>query len=79
MNNTTTKHTEDKTMRNETKRDIKATIIMLIYISAGVISGYFLEKHNTGPDGVGAICGFILGICGLGLLQSIWNLIRLEI
>jgi len=64
-------------MNNETKKDIKATIIMLIYIAVGIISGYFLEKQTTDTSGVGAICGFVIGICVLGLLHSIWSLIRL--
>jgi hypothetical protein len=70
---------KSKTMNNETKKDIKATIIMLIYIAVGIISGYFLEKQNTDISGVLAICGFVIGICVLGLLHSIWSLIRLEI
>lgn len=58
------------------KGDIKATIMMLIYISVGILGGYFLNKYNPiiGVDSY--VYGFILGVCLLVLLQCVWNLIR---
>ena len=61
------------------KGDIKATLIMGIYISVGIISGYYFPQYVPDKHGAGAILGFILGILGLGLLQSIWGLIRLHV
>jgi uncharacterized membrane protein YeaQ/YmgE (transglycosylase-associated protein family) len=61
------------------KGDIKATVIMLIYITAGVIAGYYIEQYSQSKDGAGAIYGFVFGILGLVLLQCIWNLIRLHV
>lgn len=66
-------------MGKETKKDIKATIIMIIYISVGIVSGYFLSEYNETKNGALAVCGFVIGICALALLQAIWKLIRLEI
>lgn len=67
---------DNKTMN---KGDIKATIILLIYISVGVLGSYFLNKHNPTKDGKSYFLGFILGITLLALLQCVWNLIRLSI
>jgi hypothetical protein len=61
------------------KGDIKATVIMITYIAAGVTSGYYFQQYIQDKDGASAIIGFILGVCGLGLLQCTWNLIRLDV
>lgn len=61
------------------KGDIKATIILLTYISVGIISGCYLEQHSKSKDGVDAIFGFVFGVLGLGLLQLSWLIIRLNI
>jgi hypothetical protein len=61
------------------KGDIKATIILLVYISAGVTSGYYFQQYIQDKDGAGAIIGFILGVCVLGLLQCSWHIIRLDV
>ncbi len=61
------------------KGDIKATIILMTYISVGIISGYYLEEHNPSKDGGGAICGFVFGMLGVWFLQTIWWLIRINI
>ena len=61
------------------KGDIKATIILLVYIVVGVTSGYYVQQYIQDKDGASAVFGFILGVLGLGLLQSIWGLIRLEV
>ena len=61
------------------KGDIKATIILLVYIVVGVTSGYYVQQYIQDKDGASAIIGFLLGVCGLGLLQCIRNLIRLEV
>jgi len=61
------------------KGDVKATVILVAYISVGIISGYYFQQYIQDKDGASAIIGFILGVCGLGLLQSIWNLIILDI
>jgi hypothetical protein len=52
---------------------------MLVYILAGITSAYFLNLTEIKPEGAGYICGFILGITFLALLQITWNLIRLGI
>ncbi len=61
------------------KGDIKATVIMIVYIAVGITSGYYAEQYNPSKDGGGAIYGFVLGVLGLGLLQNIWDLIRLHV
>lgn len=60
------------------KGDVKATVIMVIPILLGVISGYYMEEHYPypGKDGVGVIFGFVFGILFLLLLMAIWQLIR---
>ena len=61
------------------KGDIKATLILFTYIAVGITSGYYFQQYIQDKDGVGTIIGFVLGVCGLGLLQSTWNLIRLHV
>jgi uncharacterized membrane protein YeaQ/YmgE (transglycosylase-associated protein family) len=61
------------------KGDIKATIILLAYIVVGITSGYYFQLYVPDKQGAGSVLGFILGILGLGLLQCIWGLIRLEV
>lgn len=60
------------------KGDIKATVIMIVYIAVGITSGYYAEQYNPSKDGGGAVYGFVFGVLGLGLLQTIWGLIRLQ-
>jgi hypothetical protein len=59
------------------KGDIKATVIMLIYITAGVIGGYYVEQYRIPKDGFGSgyVLGFILGVTIFGTLHFIWNFI----
>lgn len=66
-------------MENKTKGDIKATLILLAFIIAGVIGGILLENTSTTKDGVGYVFGFIFGILSLLLLYSIWMLIRIHV
>jgi hypothetical protein len=54
------------------KGDIKATVIMLIYITAGVIGGYYLIPI----DEIGYVLGFIIGVLVCAIMQCIWGLIR---
>jgi hypothetical protein len=61
------------------KGDVKATVILVAYISVGIISGYYFQQYIQDKDGAGVIIGFILGVCLLGLLQCSWHIIRLDV
>jgi hypothetical protein len=61
------------------KGDIKASVILFTYLAVGINSGYYLEQSGQCKDGEGYIFGFVLGVVCLLLLQSIWNLIRLDV
>lgn len=66
-------------MDNKIKGDIKATLILLAFIIAGVIGGVLLENSNPTKDGGGYVLGFVLGTLTLFLLSSVWILIRIDI
>ena len=58
-------------MNNKTKLNIKATIIIIIYISIGVIVARFFQVQDKPTDGFIIILLFIIG-----LLVIVWSLIK---
>jgi Na+/melibiose symporter-like transporter len=73
-------------MKNKTKGDIKATVIMLIYMGAGAIGymlyifiyavSYWFEQSQPNKDIHGYVIGFVLGIMVMLGLNVTWLLIR---
>ena len=61
------------------KGDVKATVIMVISISVGIILGYYIEEYYQGKDEFVVILGLVFAILFLLLLMAIWQLIRLHI
>ena len=60
------------------KGDIKATVILVIYILAGALGAYYFKQVDGDKEGVYMV-GAFLGIMSLTILVVVWNLIRLFI
>ena len=63
-------------MKNKTKGDIKATVILLTFIGAGAIGSYWFEQSQSNKDINGYVIGFVLGIMVMLGLNVTWLLIR---
>jgi hypothetical protein len=67
-------------MENKTKLNIKATIMLIIYISIGFIVARLFQIEAKPKDGFQnillLIIGFITGIGGSIILTMIWGIIR---